>query len=584
MFFRIFNQPKNKFALRMITITVLICFNITMNGCMTTNTVKFPKNISDQKGIVRIAYVVLMDGTKITTHDKKLNYTDISDSLIIMNYDSIISKSKLKLIQTDKPRIYDTLKNDTGKIYDTKLTILNGKKVTFPSAEILEVFVEKSEVDGGLTTLLVLGIIAGVALSTFLISKATEPDEPPKPPDPTPRPPDTTHGGGGSCPLVYSFDGDKYVFDSEPISGVISESLTRTDLSGMEFLNQSDGKFKLLVKNQPEEKEMIDELKLVCVPHEENTFITPNPEGEFFNYKNIINPESVTDEDGNDVSAFFNEKDNVRWQTMMPYDTSYRGGAVRHSLKFRFPKPAGAENALIFVNCGTAYWGSSMIKTVLQLKGKNVDDWYGNMLTGGKEMQKLFQFIQREELFWLNVNLLEGDKYVTRTYIPAGGPMMDEDRIIRLPLKNVTGNYVEFNISPPAGFWKIDQLGIIYDYKITGREKIKELDAVYAEDQNGKDIRKEIKSTDKNYYQMPYEGDYANIYYDTPPDFDKKKNKIFLKTTGYYEIYIDKSKSEQTELVEEILLTPGKIIEYSMSVYNQKIKSISEYLNAYTKK
>ncbi len=580
MFFKIFNQPNNIFIIRIITLAVLICFNITMNGCMTTGTVKFPRNISDQKSIIRIAYVVLMDGTKITTHDKKLNYTDFNNSQIVMNYDTIISKSKLKVTQTDNPGIYDTLKKDTGNIYNTKLTILSGKKVTFPAAEVLEVFVEKSEVDGGLTTLLILGIIAGVALTAFLVNKATEPDEPPKPPDPEPRPIDTTV----SCPLVYSFDGDKYVFDAEPISGVISESLTRTDLSEMEFLNQSDGKFKLLVKNQPGEKEMIDELKLVCVAHEENTYITPNPEGEYFNYKNIIRPESVTDENGNDVSAFFNEKDNVRWQTMMPYDTSFHGGVQRHSLKFRFPKPAGAKDALIFVNCGTASWGGSMIKTVLQLKGEKVDDWYGNMLTGGKEMQKLFKFIQREELFWLNVNLLEGDKYVTRAYIPAGGPMMDEDRIIRLPLENVTGNFVEFNLSPPAGFWKIDRLGIIYDYKITGKDKVKELDAVFAKDQNGGDIRIEINSTDKNYYRMQDVGNYANIYYEAPPDFDKKKNKIFLKTTGYYEIYIDKGNKEQSELVEEILIKPGKIIDYSMSVYNKEIKRIAEYLNAYHKK
>ena len=163
MFFRIFNQPKNKFALRIITLTVLICFNITMNGCMTTGTVKFPKNISDQKSIVRLAYVVLVDGTKITTHDKKMNYTDNTNTLIIMNYDTIITKNKLIHIQSVKPEKYDTLKNDTGKIYDTKLTSLSGKKVTFPAAEVLEVFVEKSEVDGGLTTLLILGIIAGVA-------------------------------------------------------------------------------------------------------------------------------------------------------------------------------------------------------------------------------------------------------------------------------------------------------------------------------------------------------------------------------------------------------------------------------------
>ncbi|MBK7159768.1 MAG: hypothetical protein IPH77_14840 [Ignavibacteria bacterium] len=216
---------------------------------------------------------------------------------------------------------------------------------------------------------------------------------------------------------------------------------------------------------------MLDELKLVYVHHEENTFITPNPEGEFFQYKEIIRPESVYDESGNDVSVFFNEKDNIRWQTQMTFDTSFKSGTERHKLKFRFKKPENAGNALLFVNCGTAYWGSNMIREFLQLKGNKIDEWYIDLHPGSKELFKLYMFLGREELFTLNVNLREGDKYIAKTFIPAGGPLMDEDRIIRLPLYNVTGDYVEFVLNPPPGFWKIDQLGIIYDYEIT--EKIK---------------------------------------------------------------------------------------------------------------
>jgi len=580
MFYRIFNKTKYRSAVRIITLILLTGFIITINGCTTTSSVRYPKELLIQENSTTdISYIILKDGKKILTKNKKIIYADSIKSLIIMNYDTLVAGKKIKLVESNKPGAYDTIKSE-----NIKSAKPSGKNKVIPVNDVLEFFEEKTETDGGLTTLFIIGVIGGVALATILIKNATERDQPQAPPLPPPRPPDTTTGGGGSCPLVYSFDGEKYVFDSEPITGVISESLTRTDYSGMEFLKQSEGKFKLLVKNQPEEKEMLDELKLVCVPHEENTFVTPNPEGEFFKYKKIIKPESVRDENGNDVRVFFDQKDNVRWQTLMPFDTSFRGGPERHSLKFRFPKPDGADNALLLVNCGTAYWGSSMIKKVLQLKGEKVDDWYGNMLTGGKEMQKLFKFIQREELFWLNVDLLEGDKYVTRTYIPAGGPMMDEDRIIRLPLKNVTGNYVEFVINPPAGFWKIDQIGIIYDYDIIGKEKIKQLDAVYAKDQDGEDISSEIESIDKNYYQMPGYGNQANIFYDVPANFDENRNEIFLKTTGYYEIYIDKGKVEQTELLNEIMNTPGKIIEYSMMLYNQKIKSISEYLNVSSKK
>ena len=575
MFFRIFNHPKYRSINSAIIFILLTCFIITINGCTTTTPVRFPKEKLTQKSSYKnISYLILKDGKKLDTKNKKVIYADSIKSLIIMDYDTVISGKKIKLAETNKPGIYDTLKSEK-----VKLTKQTGNNRIIPINDVLEFFVEKEEVDASLTTLFVIGLIGAVALTTILIKNATDKNNDPQaPPLPPAEPPDTT---GPSCPLVYSFDGEKYVFDSEPLSGVISENLTRTDYTKLELLKQSDGKFKLLVKNQPEETEMIDELKLAIVPHNKSTYVTPNPEGEFFKYKKIIRPLSVTDENGNDVSIFFNEKDNIKWQTLMPYDTSFRGGAERHSLKFRFPKPEGADYALLFVNCGTAYWGSKMIKVMLQLKGNKVSDWYGKLLSNDKEMKKLLQFLEREELFGLYVNLLEGDKYIKKTFIPAGGPLKDEDRIIRLPLKNVTGKYVEFILNPPAGFWKIDQIGMIYDFEITGKDKIKVYDAVYAEDQDGNDLRSKINNIDKNYYAMPVYGNHAFVFYDVPPDFDKSRYDIFLKTTGYYDIHTDKGKPEQTALIEEILTTPGKIIEYSMSVYNQRIKIISEELSNY---
>jgi len=555
MFFRIYNQPKNKSASVFITLILLSCFIITMNGCETTSAVRYPKGkLAQSNSKKEIAYIILNNGNKIITKGKNVFYADSIKALIV----------------TDKTGVYDTLKNHNKKEIKP-----DGKKTIIPVSNILEVFMEKTEINAGLTTLLLAGIIAGVAITTIVIKNATSkdpPQAPPTPPEPPPPPPP------GSCPLIYSFDGEKYVFDGEPISGVISEGLTRTDLTRLDMLNPSEGKFKLHIKNQPGEKEMLDELKLVYVSHEENTFITPNPEGEFFQYKEIIRPESVYDESGNDVSVFFNEKDNIRWQTQMTFDTSFKSGTERHKLKFRFKKPENAGNALLFVNCGTAYWGSNMIREFLQLKGNKIDEWYIDLHPGSKELFKLYMFLGREELFTLNVNLREGDKYIAKTFIPAGGPLMDEDRIIRLPLYNVTGDYVEFVLNPPPGFWKIDQLGIIYDYEITEKNKIKELNAVYAADQDGKDLISEINSKDKIYCSMPDEGNYLNVSYEVPPDFDRLRNEIFLKTTGHYVLYTDKEKSEQTDLFEELMSTPGKILEYSMMIYGQSINQMAEII------
>jgi hypothetical protein len=46
------------------------------------------------------------------------------------------------------------------------------------------------------------------------------------------------------------------------------------------------------------------------------------------------------------------------------------------------------------------------------------------------------------------------------------------------------------------------------------------------------------------------------------------QRSIFLKTTGYYEIRLDKSQPEQTELIQTLIATPRKIVDYSNKRYS----------------
>lgn len=560
MFFRLFNKPVNRPIVTVINLMVLFCFIISINACKTTETVKYQKEELKLNENLKIISLVLKNGTKINTESKtviyKENYNDSLKVFLIMATDSIVGK-EIRLRETSTPGVYDTVKVNYKKI--TKAETLES---VIPLNDVSEIYIEKEETNVVGTVLTVVGISLGLAIIIAVIAGTNKKD-----PEPTRQ---------QCCPFIYSFNGEKYVFDGEPLGGAICEGLTRTDYSRLEELNPSNGKFKLLIRNEADEKQYLDEIKLMIVPHGKNTLVTPNPEGEFFNYTTIISPESVKDENGKDVSVFFKDKDNIKWQTQLPYNTEYKISAERHKLKFRFPKPEGAKNALLLVNCGTAQWGSNMIKEMLQLRGNKVDEWYQSVNTGGIEMFKLYQFMEREELYTLKVNLLEGSEYKSKTYIPAGGPLVDEDKIIRLPLENVTGKYVEFTLNPPAGYWKIDQIGIIYDYEIIEKDRIKEIEAAYAVDQDNKDFVNEIRNSDKAYYNMPEPGNTSNVYFDVPPEFDKTRNEIFLKTKGYYEVRVDREKKEQRAMIDDIMATPGKIIKYSMMLYNQKIKDITE--------
>jgi hypothetical protein len=513
---------------RAVTYLLIFCFALISTGCETTER----KTISVKEYHPAMDYKVIgatfKDGSYKTFGGNECKY-----------FQEYQGKKNVLVFE----EYTDTVRID-AKSYKLKKSVQ-----VIELKDVQELIIEKYEANTAGTVLITLGIIIGVVLIAGLIVAAS------------------------SCPFIYSYDGDKYVFDAEPLGGAVCEALSRTDNSRLPNLSPVDGKFKILVKNEADEVQYLDELKLCIVTHEAGITVTPNPEGEYFKYSRVFAPESVTDENGKNVTAFFSSKDKLCWQTEMNPDTLTNNYSDKHSLKFRFRKPEGANNALLFFNGGTALWGSEMIRVMMQLRGDKLDEWYSSVNSRGADLLKLYSFMDREELFTLRVNLLEGNEYNSKTYIPAGGPYGFDDKVIRVPLDKVQGEYTEIVLTPPPGYWKIDQLEIIYEYEKVGNENIKLIDAISSVDQDGKEFSSSITGKDDKYYIMPETGDYSVLYFSVPEGFDRNKNDVFLKTTGYYELNLDKSKPEQTNLIKEIMYTPGKIIEYTFDVYKQRIKS-----------
>jgi hypothetical protein len=65
----------------------------------------------------------------------------------------------------------------------------------------------------------------------------------------------------------------------------------------------------------------------------------------------------VYDENGTDITLFFNSKDNLQWQTEMPSDENYKIKNLKHELILKFPKPKDTMKAKLLINTGTALWG-----------------------------------------------------------------------------------------------------------------------------------------------------------------------------------------------------------------------------------
>jgi hypothetical protein len=416
-----------------------------------------------------------------------------------------------------------------------------GRSVQIGLDDILYVRVSRS--DPVVSILAVVGVIALALAFMFAIAMATK----------------------ESCPFVYSFDGEKYTFDAEPLGGAICAGLKKSDYSRLEHLRPVDGKYSLLLRNEVEETQYVDQLKLLVVDHVSDSEVMPDTAGNMYSVKTPVTPTLAFNENGEDLKKFVERRDDVAWQTHLPKDDSYLGGDLRHQLTFEFPKPPDAKTAKLLVNAGTALWGSNMIREMLQLRGDKVDAWYEAVNRGEAELMDLIGFIEREELYLLKIHLKEGESWVHHGYISGGGPLITEDRVIHLDVSNVTGDRLVLRLNPPMGFWSIDYIGI--EYGNYPDPEITEVSLASGHDQYETDISELLRSSDESYLVLPEVGDWAKVDFDVPPQEEGTTRSMFLMSSGYYEIHISKDQPEQTEFIRQLLTTPGMIVEFAMNEY-----------------
>ena len=373
-----------------------------------------------------------------------------------------------------------------------------------------------------------------------------------------------------SCPLIYSYDGKQYVFDAEPLGGAVSKGLQKNDYSRLEHVKAVNHSYRLLFRNELKETQHLDEIKLLVFDHNAEDIIIPDLSGNFYKISSPVVSSRATDEKGKNLNLFLNYNDGVAWQTNLPKTHKAMIDFQRHQIIMEFPRPPGVTQANLVVNAGTALWGSNMMHEMLQLRGDRVDDWYRAIDAQGPELLELYYFIDREELYLLKIHIKKGDHWVEQEFIPGGGPLVTEDRVIPLDLSGISGDKLLLRLEPPPGFWQIDYIAI--DYGASQKPVGSEVPLKTARDQSGKEITSVLRQADDVYHQMPQLNDWFEAEFAAPEQKPGMKRSIFLKSTGYYEIRLDKSQPEQTELIKTLIHKPGEIVDYSNKRYAEWVK------------
>ena len=176
----------------------------------------------------------------------------------------------------------------------------------------------------------------------------------------------------GSCPFLYTWNGEKYVFAKDIIwrsalgmpLGIMGGKAMHAfpdasddyiKISG-EQLKPKNGTYNIQVTSELWETIYIDKLQLVAIDHPDSVAVfvpeqfspPPFPGLEIYQVTNKITPISATDANGTDVLPFIAKKDDKYLSDFKP--GKYQGITETHDLILDVGNAGNAKKLLIFLN------------------------------------------------------------------------------------------------------------------------------------------------------------------------------------------------------------------------------------------
>lgn len=358
--------------------------------------------------------------------------------------------------------------------------------------------------------------------------------------------------GGGSCPYIYTYDGDRYQFESETFAGAIFKGAERSNFDALFHLKPIDGRYLLRLTDERPETYYVNEIKLIVVDGPASVEIIPDNKGSIHTISNPVAPLSCYDLNGNSALPSILKQDRVYWESDLSGLDFTKEKDLRDGLVMEFQKPQDAKHAKLVVDGTNTMLGLFAFEQLFKLKGDDRLKWYQQLETDPAERMKMIKFMMREGM--LHIKIFQNNKWIEQAALVDVGPKITKEQVAMLDVSSVHEETVKIKIESVTDLWRIDRVYI--DYSSDAALTVHELAPVAAIDESGKDVARLLSQDDGAYY-ITLPGQFADLTFREIPPIDGMKRSYVVKSKGYYHQWFDAKGEDQAELLNNILTIPN---------------------------
>ncbi len=341
-----------------------------------------------------------------------------------------------------------------------------------------------------------------------------------------------------SCPHVYSFNGQGFRLDADPLAGAFLPGGERSDWDRLEHLQAVDGQYRLRIVDELKENNHIDDLSLWVVDHPRGTTVLPTVKGELLSLDDAAPPIRALDGQGHDVLAVVRSADDVAFAGHSADFADSLRTDPRERLRLTFKRPRAAGHAVLWLRAHNAPFAEDSYVRYMALMGPGSE-----MLLRLSQHSFSYPYRQRigDEIRRLGLPLWirTGEGGGPAIEIGPVSPAVQRDFAVPVELPRAAektpqaedAEKITLTLEMTPLFWEIDQVQLASASPAASPLRLR---AQSAHTKSGRDVLAVVSSADAQRVSLST-GDYIEAVFAAPPVSPSSERTVVLDIRGYYE-------------------------------------------------
>ena len=331
--------------------------------------------------------------------------------------------------------------------------------------------------------------------------------------------------GGGSCPFIQSWNGDRYVLDGEAYAVAWGKALEMTTSTLLSSVRADQGEVKVRITNERPETHYTNSVRLKAVQVDQGADAAPDARHALWPLAKPLPPLRARDNTGRDVTGSISDRDNLFWESS--FSDISPTSEFEDVIDLTLPNPSRQDSGTMVIRAINSDIFDVVLKKVADVVGDESLEFVRALETD----PELIALMRR----WRDDASIKVDLWNGHAWEPAGSILPEANvapfsRAIRISSCGAAGDSVRIRLRSLADVWKIDAVQVDWT-------PARALDPVYvplrtASGPGGRDVAPLISRDDESYV-ITFPTDKVDLCYQAVDPLPGKHVIYALEVRGY---------------------------------------------------